>query len=69
MAKQKNLNWVRVGQFGMQADSYRCGKVFLDGATLYQVWHDYTLLKTCADWDQAQKVAEAHRRGEDYETL
>lgn len=63
MAKKKNLSWERVSSHGMQAGSYRVGKVFLDGCTLYELFHDWTLLKICADFHQAQEIAQQHSEG------
>ena len=47
----------------MQSGEYRVGKHYDDGATMYCVYHEHTLLKWCADWDEAQKVAQDHAEG------
>lgn len=57
------MHWQRVGDYGMQSGEYRVGKHYDDGATMYCVYHEHTLLKWCADWDEAQKVAQDHAEG------
>jgi hypothetical protein len=66
------MKWERVGEYGMKAKGmeYRVGKFFEDGATLYLVTYgEDTRLKWCADWEQAQKVAQAHSEGKPYENV
>lgn len=56
------MKWSRVGKYGMRSGNYSVGKVFLDGASLYELWFNNDLIKTCNDFDECKAFAEQHRR-------
>jgi hypothetical protein len=54
--------WKRVGKYGMENGEYRVGKVFLDGCTLYQLWHKFDLIATCEDFDDCKNAQKRHQK-------
>jgi hypothetical protein len=54
------MKWERVGAYGMRSGEYRVCKAFLDGCTLYGLYHLDALLCWCNDFDECKELAEAH---------
>lgn len=59
------LNWIRSSKYGMKTDCgrYHCGKVYLDGCTLYELWFGNIKLKTANDFEECRDAADLHVRG------
>lgn len=61
------LVWERVSQYAMKSGEYRCAKVFIDGCTMYVLYHPDKLLKHCECFSEAQVVAAEHAGASDAE--
>ena len=57
------MNWQRKGDTGMISGNYRVGKFFLDGCSLYGLWHGDDLIGYFNDFDEAKQAAESHAKG------
>lgn len=59
------LTWRRVGSHGMASEcgTYRCGKVYIEGCTLYELWRGERLIATCNDFAEVMGAAELAERG------
>ena len=62
------LEWTRVDKYVMRSGEYIVGKHYDGGDTMYSVNHANTCIKWCADWDEAQKVAQDHAEGKHEQT-
>jgi hypothetical protein len=58
-----NRHWQRHGAMGMISLPYRVGKFFIDGCTLYGLWHNDDHLGYFNDFDECQQKAEEHAKG------
>jgi len=54
------LIWQRHGEVGMVSEPFRVGKFFLDGCTLYGLWHEKELLGYFNSFEEFQEAAEKH---------
>jgi hypothetical protein len=50
------------GKYGRISGNYSIGKVFWEGATLYELWHNNTLIKTCESFEDADEFATNHEK-------
>lgn len=53
--------WQRSSEVGMISLPYRVGKFFLDGATLYGLWHNDERLGYFNSFEDCQEAAEKHQ--------
>ena len=53
--------WNRSGECGMISPPYRCGKFFIDGCSMYGLWHEDEHLGYFECFEDAQQAAEKHQ--------
>ncbi len=46
-----------------ECGTYRCGKVYIEGCTLYELWRGERLIATCNDFAEVMGAAELAERG------
>ena len=54
------MKWQRKGDYGMVSEPYRVAKDFVDGCTIYVLYHDYAVLGWFNDFEECQQKAEEH---------
>lgn len=53
--------WVEVSPgYGWVCEPYRVGKVYLDGCSLFEVWHEHRRIGTTDDFAAARALARKH---------
>ena len=57
------MKWQRVSSHGMQSGEYRVAKDFIDGCSLYVLYHNHELIKVCNDFDECKQLAKEHSKG------
>jgi hypothetical protein len=56
------MKWEIVGKYGRRCGPYSVGKIYLEGCTLYELWHLEKLIKTCNSFEECNEFAENHRK-------